>query len=373
MKIFSGHALNLRIFFYCLVIFLCSRVIVSLEYYLITSLLHNDNSIIDNLFRFDSEWFERVIIEGYNSSYNPDNSANWPFFPFWPILIRIFSLNAILPIPIVAIVLNQVLLFLAMPMLYLYLLKLNIKTDNIKFAIIILALSPTNIFFCSGLSEPTFLFLSICSFYCLHNDRLKLTILCGALLAVTRMVGICFLIPFVYSQFKKNNFKLNKQILNIIFYAFLMASGLLTYMIYLQIHAGDFLAFLTVQKAYANWSRPGIDWDNDVVAQVINMVYRASIYDLGAFLLSLFGITSILIRHKLIEEAIFNVLCILPGFISGNFWNSFRFDICLVTFYLGVTLASQNSITKKLFFLAFATIISMVCWRYWLGGSALFA
>ena len=134
------------------------------------------------------------------------------------------------------------------------------------------------------------------------------------------------------------------------------------------------LSFLEVESKIPSWVRPGLTFDSNILTQIYLTVTSTShIYDRVIFLIALVGITWVLWYKKLIKEAMFNVLCVLPGLISGNMWNAFRFDTAIFTFYLGCCVIATRSSLHRYTILSLFLVISMVCWFYWLSGSYYFA
>lgn len=350
------------------VIYLASRIIIGFEYFAINKILANPNDIISNLWRWDSKQYESIAINGYDTFFD-GKSSNWPFFPLWVIILKSFSLNGLLPIPIVGIMLNQALFCASLLALYLYLEKLNFAFNDIIFGIFIIAISPANIYFCSGLTENLFLFLSICAFYFLQTDNKAGYLICGALLSATRITGIFFILPMLYHIYISKRLTLKTFII----YPLICASGLLLFMLYMHVHTGSALSFLEVQSKVAGWVRPGLTFDSNIIDQVYEVIAIAHIYDRTIFLIGFLLITFILYKKGFIKEALFNFCCTLPALISASLWNSFRYDTAIFTFYIGIMLIPKFYEVARYLLFALLVVMSFICWFYWLGGSWYFA
>lgn len=358
---------------FCMIIYILSRLVIAFEYEAIKNIIHSTNGLVADLWRWDSGWYQSVVDHGYATTFTGD-AVNWPFFPLWPLLMKIISVNGFFPIPIVGIILNQFLFCGALVVLYLYLLELKFSDSLAKKAVIMLAISPANIYFCAGLTESLFLFLSLLSFYFLYRKHFIACIVCAALLSSTRMVGAFFIIPLAYELYFREKLLLTK----VITLSIASLSGLLFFILYMQIHTGHPFGFLEIQSQIHDWARPGLIWNDQIFDQIYQVVSATShIYDRGIFIFSLVIITGALLYKRLIKEAIFNLSCILPGLISGNMWNAFRFDTAIFTFYLGLLLIPQLSkrytMVVEIFIFIFLSIISCICWFYWLSNSYYFA
>ncbi len=355
-----------KAFIFCVIIFIISRYFFFLEYSFIDhNLVKSSKTLVENLWRWDSEHYANIALNGYNNTYQP--GGNYVWFPLWPLLLKIVSLNGFFPIPKMSILLNQLILFSSFIVFYHYLNWLGFKKADIQFGIILLAFAPTNIYFFAGLTEPLFLLLSLIAFYYLEREKVWLAVIIGGLLGVTKIVGIMFIVPMFYYLYTRH--KLNKIV---ILQCISICIPLAVYMVYLQVHVGDFLAFIHAQSA-SGFARPGVDFSNNIIAQVYTVFQKATIYDLSAFLISLIITTCILWRCGLIGQALFNLFCIIPIFISGNLWNSFRMCFALFTAYLAAVAISKNSLTIKMLILVASIAMTWICWLFWLSGSWVFA
>lgn len=358
---------------FCIMAYLASRVIIWFEYAAINNMAQKTSDLLANLWRWDSGWYQGIVENGYALSFTGE-AVNWPFFPLWPLFLKIFSLNGALSIPLTGIILNQVLFCGALVAFYLYLLELNLSSYLVKLAVIILAISPANIYFCAGLTESLFLFLSLLSFYFLYRKQFIACIICACLLSATRMVGAFFIVPLIYELYFRQKIPLTK----VITFAIASLGGLILFVLYMLVHTGHPFGFLEIQSQIPSWVRPGLNWNDQIFDQIYQVMTATShIYDRGIFIFSLLVITGILFYNRLVNEAIFNLCCVLPGLISGNMWNAFRFDSAIFTFYLGLILIARlgdkRSPLIEIFITTLLAVMSFICWFYWLSGSYYFA
>ncbi len=355
-----------QIIIFCLLIFFISRCFFFLEYSFITNnFVHEGKTLLENIWRWDAPNYANIALKGYENTYHL--GANCVWLPLWPLMLKLFSLNGLLNIQIVGIITNQILLLGSLILISKYFIYRGISIKSIKYSLIFLSFAPINIYFFTGLTEATFLFITILSFYLLEQRKIWACVLIGALLSGLKIVGLSFVSAFIYFQYKER-----KLSWLTIVQAIIMSLPLLAYMVYLQVHIGDFLGFIHAQKE-PSFGRPGFDFTGDYVSQISSMYMRATVYDFSAFLISLLVVTGILWYHKFHKEAIFNLACIIPIFISGGLWNSFRMGFCLFTTILAITIISQKAFTLKLIMLIISTAMTMICLTYWLSGSWFFA
>lgn len=369
VNIYVSELSLIEIVKYCILVYLASRLIIGFEYAAINNSLHNDAGLVSNLWRWDSGLFSDVVQNGYNSSFD-GQSSNWPFFPMWVIILKVFSLNGYFYIPLVGVILNQIFLFCSLILFTKILITYKFSTSDVKTGVFLLAIAPANIYYCSGLSESLFLLLSLYAFYSLQMNRIYHYLLAGALLSATRMVGVCFILPMLYHLYQTQQLNIKK----IFLYSAACASGLLMFMLYMKIHTGYTFAFLYVQDKIPSWVRPGLIWDSSVIEQMITVATTTShIYDRTIFAFSLFIVTSILFYKKFTKEAIFNLALVIPGLVSGNMWNAFRFDTSNFVLYLAILAVITKSSLHKNITISIFSIMSFICWLYWLSGSYYFA
>lgn len=349
----------------CLLIYILSRLIIVIEYSSINLILNNHKPLVDNLWRWDSGIYADIAKGLYSPTVADPNRDLWPWFPMWPIVLRICSFNLLFPLSYTALVTNQMLFFVSLILLWLYLAQLQFSSKNIIYGVTILAISPANIYFCSGLSEPLFLCLSLAIFYFLSKNKMKYVLALAFCLSATRMTGEFIILPVIYHLYKTKQLSIKKCII----YIPIMSGGLILFMVYLKIVSNDWLKFL---HAEYHRGREIMDF-SQIIDKTITIMTNSQIYDSTIFVISLFLITFLLFRAKLIKEAIFNLSSILPGYISGSMWNSFRFDTAIFPFYIGLTVLATKSDIYKYMVITILSVMSYICWFYWLCGSWYFA
>lgn len=200
--------------------------------------------MLNSLANWDGGNYIEISRSGYQ---NPNLTA---FFPFFPILIAIFS--AIFPIPEVLIgaFLNIVFSYLAIVYFY----KLTKLKNGEKYAlksIFYLLIFPTSFFLIATYPESIFLFFIVFSFYCLEIKNDKLIFISTFFASLTRPQGI--LLGFCLNR----GIGINKMLI------FSSLMGLLVYCLYLFLQFGNPFLFLNIQ---AEWGRrvafPGFAiWD----------------------------------------------------------------------------------------------------------------
>jgi len=345
--------------YYCILIFIISRVILIYEFDLAKNIFvgrHAD--FFGSMCKWDCRWYITIVQDGYDEHVRTypkvwHGLANWAFFPLYPLLVKIFTLIFAGGIVTTGIMLNQLFIFLASLVFYKYL-RLYFDERNSRFGIILLLFSPFSIYFMSLYTEALFLLLSLVAFYCLSINRPLLAVIAGGLLSATRPVGVVFGMVFTLYQLYKKNLTLRAFL-----YCIISVSGLLLYMLYLHKLTGDYLAFEHIQRA---WGRVGFR-SGRIWLQLYKMVTDYNNFTM--FLISII-LAIFLLVNKFYKEALFNILCILPGALTGTMLSEARFCGTLFTFYLGLVIIAKKSNSLKIGLAVLFLVFYLSYFMYWL-------
>ena len=130
-----------------------------------------------------------------------DKDAKYAFFPLYPLSIA--ALYSILPLHVAAFVATNTISALAF--LALYALTLAYFSDKgLAFrCLLLLMFYPFSVFYQAYFTEGLFLLLAVLSFYFLKKGRVGLSVLCGALLALTRPTGVVIVVPLLVLAIKQ--------------------------------------------------------------------------------------------------------------------------------------------------------------------------
>ena len=202
-----------------------------------------DNLWLEGFTRWDGEHYVNLALNGYFT-------GGTPWFPVYPFLIRIFSY--LFGDPYFAGIIVSNLSFLA-ALIYLYkLVKLKYGEESSWRTILYLAVFPTTFFFCSVLSESTFLMLSVMAFYYAEKGKWCWSGFCGFLCVLTRSMGILITLPLLLIYLARKKFDL-KQIKIDILPLLLIPLGVLVFMAILIYSKQNPLSFIGAQKAWGRF------------------------------------------------------------------------------------------------------------------------
>lgn len=340
-----GRFLKIHWIYYCILLFAVSRIIMMYQFQLANDImLHQHRDFFASMCKWDCQWYLTIINDGYDLHTRASPKiwkglANWAFFPLYPIIVKMLVWVTGFSAVVIGVVLNQIIVLLSLMVFYLYL-KLFVDELNSRFGVVLLAFSPFSVYFSSLYTEALFLLLSLLSFYFMRTNRLLLSAICGGFLSATRPIGVMFSLPFFGHQVLHTKLTV-KSAIKIILLSFISISGLLIYMFYLHIHVGDFLAFQHIQKG---WGRHGIDTQN-LGKQVGKMI--GDTHNFLFFAISV-AMSIYLLAKKHFAEALFNLLCILPGAMTGTMMSEGRFCGTLFTLYFGIVIMARKSNSLKL-------------------------
>lgn len=282
---------------------------------------------------WDSAHYVSIAAEGYKF---PQQA----FFPLWPFLIKAVSLTGIPPFAA-----NFLLSFLSglSAFVLFYLLAVRVTGKNTgRYALILFASFPSTMFLHAGYTEGLFLTLTLLSFLMLERKLYLLSAICGGFCTAARLAGIGITAAY---------FIIKQSASRKIIYMFLSISGLLIYMLFLQLIFGNGLLFADAQKAWcesaghcqlkfpldpiigygklilSGWVKPGlssvfIDWVSSVIFlgflfiiwKKLNRTYF--IYSLFVIILPLMsGSITGMVRYVL---AAFPVFLVAPRVIKSR-------------------------------------------------------
>ena len=200
--------------------------------------LHN---LWDGTYRLDAAWFIDIADKGYD--FWPDHTA--AFFPGYPAAISAVSAVPGVSTLTAAIVVSNVALIGALVILYL-LTTYELSEPHARRTVIVLAAFPTSFFLVAPYSESLYLLFVLWSFYEARRRRWAVAGVAGALAGLTRQIGFV-ITPALLLSVRDAGWR-RKAALAVS----IAALGPLAYLLWWQVHSGDFLAPFHAQ---AEWYR----------------------------------------------------------------------------------------------------------------------
>ncbi len=323
---------------------------------------------------FDGVHYLTIAKNGYSAQFTQ------VFFPFYPFIIGLINklfpnINRI----VIGLFISNI-SFIFFIYYFIRLLKIDYKSSQIIWILLFLIFVPTSFYFGSLYTESLFMFLIISSFYYVRKERWWLAGILGAFASATRPIGILLLPALMWEwhnkKFKVQGTKFNfkERILKVTFnmlhspILYLIPSGLLFYMIYLQINFRDALMFWHVQPIFgAQRSGAGIILLPQVFWRYIKILTTVSYFQmdfwiaLWELLFTLFAIYLLLLayKHKIrTSYLIFSWLAILVPTFTGTLSSMPRY--ILTAFPLFILLGTISGKYKKSILLIISILLMVI-------------
>lgn len=200
----------------------------------------------------DAGWYADIIEHGYKvAPFSLEGQANWAFFPLYPLLVRLLSLNLYLDYRIIGMVVSNMAMLGALFLLY-RLVKSELDEESAKRTVLYLCIFPTSMYLSSLFTESLFLFLIVGGFYFARQGKWWASGTLGFFASLTRVGGIVLLPVLLFEYLRQNDFNFKSLMRKQVIAVFLSPLGLVVFMLYLKLITGNPLAFSDIQ---ATWGR----------------------------------------------------------------------------------------------------------------------
>lgn len=307
---------------------------------------------------FDGEHYLAIAKNGYREL---DHS----FFPLYPILMSLlgFGIKNNLVIAIAGILISN-LSFLIVLIFFWKLLKMDYQQKQITWILMCLIFFPVSFYFASVYTESLFLALTLACFYFARVNKWWLVSLLGALASATRITGI-ILLPALLVEWwiqRKNSV----SPLSLIF----IPSGLIVYMVYLWITAGNPLAFYNELSMYGVQRSGNFVLLPQVFYRYFNMLTNVSTTNFIYWTISFEFAVTVLVMLVLIygyflrvriSYLVFGILAFILPTLTGSFSSMPRYILVIFpAFIAGGIMLSKLSLPSRILitiFLCFLLII----------------
>lgn len=199
---------------------------------------------------FDGVHYLNIATLGYKN-------FDFAFFPLYPLLINLVS--RVIPISSIylGISISLVAFFLAIFVVYKIIL-IDFDERVARLSLFFLTFFPVAFFYQAVYADSLFLLLSTSSLYFARKNKWAVSGVFGMLSVLCRFSGLALIPALVFEWYFQNKkiYMKGLVIFNFLRSAFiailLTGSGLIFYMIYLQVNFGDFLIF---QKSFSAWDQ----------------------------------------------------------------------------------------------------------------------
>ena len=211
----------------------------------------SEHSWLDIWGVWDSYWYLDIAQNGYSTVSSlpghPDQT-NFPFFPLYPLLMKLLGQLAGDQYFLAGIFISNVCLLFSSYLLY-KLIEQAADRKTARLSVKYLLLYPVSFILSGVFTESLYLCLTLLCFYLAKRRRWMLAGAAGMLLSATRTLGVLILLPLLFEYLRYIDFKPEKIRRNGLF-LLLIPLGLLSFCLYSYRVTGDFLFFKTSQAAW---------------------------------------------------------------------------------------------------------------------------
>lgn len=291
------------------------------------------------------------------------------FFPFYPLLIALFTFVTHKPPEIVGVIVSQAAFFGGLFFFY-ESAKALFDTKTAQWATLLLLAFPMSFFFAGVYSEGVFFLLSTLCIYFTQKRQYVWASLAGMFAAATRLFGVALWAYIVWEMVSQKSSR------RVILLSLLVPVGLAAYMIFLSVTVGDPLAFFHVQPEFGAGRTggeivllPQVLWRYGKImmtASRLSLQYWVAIGELLSFV---FGSILVLLgfrRPKLRSLAGYSALVLILPPLTGTLSSMPRY--LLSAFPLFFVLANVHNTQVKAFLLGIFVLGLTVAASLFLGG-----
>lgn len=371
--------------YFIIFILLCiilSRVLMYFSFLMWKERNGVDIGFWEALSRFDTTWYKSIIENGYDIepvTGDRHDTANWAFFPLFPLIIRF--VHYILPFnyDILAFIVNTIFLFLLLIIAVKYIMITRNDRTQIVVYTILITFGMCSFYFSILYTETLFMLLTAAFFYCMQKKKYLLMGVMGAMASATRNMGVMlvfaaavnYIVEYITFLKQDNRFSFRTLFgrffgnVRLVLGVSLIPMGLFCYMGYLYFLTGDSLAFVHIQSAWGKEASNPIRVLFNSLTNVDSFVFYLS-------LAAVWGIYCVwlLIWNKRWAEAAMAFLFVfiplstsvdsIPRYIFGSFFP-------LLGFLDGIGKWQKSKIIALC---AFSIIFGGICLWGWFGSEA---
>ncbi len=328
--------------------------------------------------RLDGYQYMEIAQRGYQS-------LEYGFFPLYPLLIHIFAtpfsnLSAYI---IAGQLISTVSFLLAVYFIY-KLLQLDGFEKYFLWLLLVIIAFPTSFYYITVYNDSLFLVLASASLYFARQRKWLASSFLGFFATLARLNGLA-LFPFILAEYistagwswKKIIFEIRKKFtikkifISKIYYSLFVPLGLIFYLVYIQYHAGSFLALFSSMSL---WNQDRLVIPLQVIWRYLKIfstvdphlfVYWVAVSELAFFL---FYVTMMIFSFKKIRLSywIFFVASIsIPAF-TGTFQGMPRYGLHLYPFFLSLVLFlnKRPKIIKIIYFVISIALLILATGLY---------
>jgi len=276
----------------------------------------------------DATGYREIAMEGYT---RPQNRAYFPGFPLAWRAVATFTHEY----PVTGLLLSNVCFLGALPVLYLFCLRIGLTPGAAERAVFYACFWPASHFFSLPLSESLFLLLSVVSVYLATCEKWVLAGLFGIATTATRLVGL-MLIPTLLLMWWQRYRRLSPAAL-LTTVPFL---GLAGFCVYLSAAYGDAIGFLHTQSLYGHSLRWGTALLDYIRSPRIFHAWHFYPVHVASIVIAAMAVLA-LVRHSQIPLAVYLGGCVaIP--LCSDLASMTRYAMGSFPLFIGVAYLTDN-------------------------------
>ncbi len=302
---------------------------------------YSGNKFVDAWTQWDADFFMSIAQKGYGIE-------NWNgSFPLYPFLMKFVGKIFLGNYALAGFLISNIALLTGIYFLY-KLIMLDYKGEIGYKTIFYLLFFPTAFFLSAVYSESLFITLTVASFYFARKGNWLLAGILGFFTAMTRLIGVLWIIPLAYEYLEQKKFRIRK-IKADIFYLFLIPLGLTATFWLMYLYTGDFLIYFKIQQ---NWHRAltlpwisVIDAVKGILSFSIGSLYHLFNLFAVAFFASLIALSIVIKQRK--SYVIYSTISLIVAVSITKLEAVSRFVLPLFPCFITLAVFQESKRFKK--------------------------
>lgn len=230
---------------------------------------------------WDGGWYKNIVDNGYilkNNLMGPESLAFFPAFPLGAWLIsKVTFLNPVYAGLLLNMVATTFVTFLTYKLTSLLAARKKLSKSRVaslaKLSVILVLISPPSFFLIAFYADALLALGLIGAIYFAYKSKMIVSALFAALATGSKSIGVVAIPVLLLISYQESGQKFLEYVKSnfwkLTLYATIALSGILLYMLFLQIRFGDFLLFYKIQKYWESRALPGF-----FAATLVNVYYR---------------------------------------------------------------------------------------------------
>ena len=329
--------------------------------------------LVDVWARWDSGWYFDLVRNGYYANGDIATvQSNLAYFPLYPYTVK--ALLSLLPATLrsygmtvlVGVLVSNMCLVVGLALLHQWVTEITGDRQVARRTVLYLLLFPTGFIFSAFFAESTFLLCAAAALLAAHRRQWRWAGVAGALLTLTRPLGLLVAVPLAWEYAAAANWNVRKLRWDVLWLG-LVPVAFLLYCYWQYTLTGDFLATIHTRQA---WSRT-FAWPWQTLLHPLAMAGITYMIPLEQILTGLFIAGSVAALWQLASPGlgVWALLMIAPPLFTGQLTSTARYyAVVLPVFIVAARLGRRPLVDRALTVLMAMTqavLFFLWCRFYW--------